>query len=180
MVARRVRCRSSSRALPAGGQVERAVQPLTDSPQRHHGDLTRSKLDPKRQTVQSAQHLDEVADVVRRQLVPGSPSTRVLDERPYAGLPPQAVEVAHSARYRQGLEAYDVLAGHLQRDPRSGQHPHACGGSPDRYDQLTARLGLVLAVVKQQQQVSLGERGGDIGGTGRHRSCADRASRQQA
>ena len=112
MVARSVRCRSSSGPCTSGRQVERAVEPLADGAQRHHRDLPRGELDAQRQPVEPAQHLDEVRRLRRpRQLVARRRRAGVLDERAHAGLPPQCVEVG---RRRAGPAA----AAAARRTPR--------------------------------------------------------------
>ena len=84
--------RRAQRALPVvagGGQVQGAVEPLADGVQRHHGDLTGGQLDAERQSVEAAQHLDQVRDVSVGHVVARVPAAGVLEERAYAGLSPQ-------------------------------------------------------------------------------------------
>ena len=162
MVARSVRCRSSS-PLPAGGEVERPVQPVAHGAQRHHRHLSGRQLDPERQPVQAAQHLHDVRGILRGQLEVGPASPGVLDERADPRLPAQGLEVRPFPGHGQRLQPHDVLPRDVQGDPRGGQHPDAGRVAGDGDHELAAGVGQVLAVVEHQQQVAVDESSRDVG-----------------
>ena len=166
MVARSVRCRSSSR-LPAGGEVERPVEALADRAQRHHRHLPRRQLDPERQPVQPAQHLDQVGGVLRGQLEVGPPAAGVLDERAHAGLPPQRRRGPSPSRGTGSgcsRTTYSPGTCSVTRDVASTRTPGALAAERD--DELAAGVDHVLAVVEDQQQLAVGQRRRDLGRAG--------------
>ncbi len=163
MVARSVRCRSSSPSRPVR-EVERPVQAVADRAQRHHGHLPGGQLDPEREPVQPAQHLHDVGGILGGQLEVGPASPGVLDERADPRLPAQRLEVGAVPGHGQRLQPHDVLPRDVQGDPRGGQHPDAGRVPGDGDHELAAGVGQVLAVVEHQQQVAVGESSRDVGG----------------
>ena len=152
--------------LPPGRQVECPVEALADSSQRHHRHLPRSQLDPERQPVQSSQHLDEVRRLLRSELEVRPPSARMLDEGAHTGLSPQGRQVRGVSRHGQRLQPHDVLSRHLQRDSRRREHSYVGRAAPECDHQLAACLDHVLAVVQDDEQLTVGQRGGDLVRTG--------------
>jgi hypothetical protein len=153
-------------ALPPGREVEGTVEAFAHCTQRHHRHLPGRQLDPERQAVQPPQHFHQVRNVALVDLEVAPLSARVLDERADAALPPQGRQVRHASRHRQRLQSDDVLTRCVQRHPRRREHPHPGCRPPQRDDELAARLDHVLAVVQDEQQVAVGQSGGDLGRAG--------------
>ena len=101
----------------ARGQIEGSTQPVADGGQGQHGHLSGDQLDGQRQTVEVLQDLHQRFGVRSGQLVVTVVASRVLEERPHARLPLQGGQVVDDARRRQRLEAQDVLAAGVQRQP---------------------------------------------------------------
>ena len=151
-------------AAPAGGEVEGTAEPVAHGAQRHHRHLAGGELDPERQPVQAAQHLDQVVGVGGGQLEVGPPAPGMVDERPYGRLPPRASRSEASRGTGSGWRRTTYSPGtcRVMREVASTRTVRR--EATQRDDEVAAGVEQVLAVVEEQEQVATGQAVRDVPG----------------